>query len=72
MARYEWVIRGACSKLDDVPKGASIESVNARMVLDHCEGCGKLILDGDASYSDDEGVTLCPKCFKELQEAPDA
>jgi len=63
--KYEWTISGRCNSLADVPQAAKVIFVNGREVLDKCEQCGKLIVDGDISFTDDEGATLCPKCYQE-------
>jgi len=65
--KYEWMICGKCDSLDDVPTAADVISVDGMPVLDKCEQCGKLIIDGEDSFSDEEGATLCPDCYKEAQ-----
>ena len=67
--KYGWVISGRCDFITDVPAGAEIITINGLEVIDKCESCGKLIALGDDSFSDDEGATLCHKCYGEANHA---
>ena len=66
----EWTktTSGECSRLDQVPKGATVTAIDDEEVIGRCEGCGEFIMDGDDYESDGEGVQLCPKCAKECAE----
>jgi hypothetical protein len=58
---------GECSRLEDVPIGCHIESIDDVYVIATCESCGRPILDGQV-YLSLEDADLCPECTKEMQE----
>jgi hypothetical protein len=69
--KYEWMKyeSGECDDILDIPVGARITAVDDVAVIDYCEGCGKLIMDGEKYASDGEGTVLCEKCAKECAES---
>jgi hypothetical protein len=70
--RIEWTLTkiGECDKLEDVPTGAVVESIDDRAVVARCEACGKWILDGDL-YTASEDADLCEACADECQRYAD-
>ena len=68
MINWKKTTSGECSRLDQVPKGATVVAIDDVAVIGRCEGCGIYIMEGDDYESDGEGVQLCPKCAKECAE----
>ncbi len=60
MIYYE--IIGHCRRLADVPKDATIITVNGRECFGLCEVCGRPVLDGQESRCDNDGVWWHVKC----------
>lgn len=61
----EFVIKGTCEKLDQVPEGARIQTVDDREVVQLCECCKKPIFYGDRADSfefDDDGSYWHKEC----------
>jgi hypothetical protein len=67
--KYEWEKHesGECDDISQVPSGARIVAVDDVTVMDYCEGCGKLIFEGEKYASDGEGTVLCEKCADECR-----
>ncbi len=51
---------------DRLPKGAQIIAINDREFVAFCEGCRKVICEGDGYYND-EDCHLCIPCGDELK-----
>jgi formylmethanofuran dehydrogenase subunit E len=71
--KYEWEKHesGECDDIKDVPLFAKIVAVDDVAVIDYCEGCGGLIMEGEKYASDGEGTVLCEKCTKEFAKSED-
>lgn len=65
----EWEKRetGECEKIEDIPKGAKIISVDDKMCVGVCEDCSQPILDDEYFVSDSDGVLVCEKCLKQYK-----
>lgn len=71
---YHIITYGTCETLEDIPKGAEIESIDGRDFVAFCESCRKPILSentfkgipADKYQCDDEGVYLCESCVVEM------
>jgi hypothetical protein len=66
--KYQWskTRNGECDKLEDVPKGATIEYVDDKVCIGICEGCGKPITEDEKYAIDIDGCLICSKCMEEL------
>lgn len=66
----EWrkIERGECEKLKDVPEGATVVSIDDKLVVAFCEGCSNPIFD-EQEYvlTDDDAVYLHVKCAAALR-----
>lgn len=53
---------GCVERIEDVPDGATIETVDGQPVVALCEGCGKPIVDNDTGNQWSDGVWTCDEC----------
>ena len=58
----EYVIKGQCWKLKDVPHGARIEKFHGRDVIARCGDCGWPITKDDDDADGSGDVWLCGRC----------
>lgn len=54
--------RGECDRLEDVPDGAIIETIDDRPVIGRCEACGQPVLDDGTGNRWVDGVWTCSAC----------
>lgn len=65
--KYTWsqIINGECDRIEDVPVGVTIDSVDEKECFGRCEGCGSPILEVENYASDKEGYLLCATCIEQ-------
>jgi hypothetical protein len=54
----KYVVSGEVERMEDVPEGAQIISINDVDVIDTCEACGKPILESQEFWSDRDGISV--------------
>lgn len=61
--RIEYVVKAACTDLENVPSNGKITSIDGEDVLSICNKCKKPILKSDIhSYHNKNDVFYCIKC----------
>jgi hypothetical protein len=73
MPQIEWVKkeRGTCGRWEDVPKGAVVEQIDCKYVIDKCVSCGKYICEGDEHEGAGEGCVVCMECVDAMNPFED-
>lgn len=59
---------GRSNSLSEVPKGATINSIDGDSCIGKCEGCLKPILEGEKYGADEEGNLVCLNCINGINE----
>jgi len=58
---------GECRRLEDVPKGATVDSVDGKMCMGICESCGVPVVSGDKYLYDSDAVVWHKRCPKSVK-----
>lgn len=53
---------GECSRLEDIPRGATVVSIDGELVRGKCEGCGVYVLDTAPHHELADGIITCATC----------
>ena len=69
MITYIEMVYGEADSFEEVPANSVILSVDDRIVIGRCKGCGKVIWEDEEGYLEDEEseVYMCSVCASERE-----
>lgn len=69
MIAYIEMVYGEVDIFEEIPANSIIVSVDGRGVIGRCKGCGKVIFEDEAGFTEDEEqqIYMCALCMKERE-----